>query len=105
MSVLKTQLDSLYQEANEEGLKAVKEKVKICCDQLDVAFHKLRVEKQKLWDDNGALTKQKEEIKAQLESKEQEIEGIQHCQLHLYLLGSATYYNNTTFYHSRTATS
>lgn len=100
MLVLKTQLDSLHQAANDERLEGIKEKVKTCCDQLDVALHQLRVEKQKLRDDIDALIKQKEEVQAQLKNKEQELEGIFPVMQH-YQLPSRLF----TLYHSRTTTS
>lgn len=76
ISFLKDKLDSIYQELDrdhENGgstsilISSVKEKVKACLGQSDIALNKLRAEKQDLLDRVDALTKENEEIRKELE--------------------------------------
>ena len=80
ISFLKDKLDSLYQELDRDhenggttsiSISLVKEKVKACLGQSDVALHKLRAEKQDLLDRVSAVTKENEEIR-----KELQLQGI-----------------------------
>ena len=74
---LKHQLNSLYQVLDEgvaisESVDSVKERVKACLDQSQVAFDKLRLEKQDFLDRIEKLTQEKQEIKDALETIEQQ---------------------------------
>ena len=70
VAVLRSQLDSLYQElemGKEISIQLLKEKIKRCSDQCHTAFHNLRRERRKLLDDITHL----QVVKEQLEEKSQ----------------------------------
>ena len=72
-------LDAFYQELDREdateapSLGIFKEKVKVCIDQSQSAFHKIRMEKMCLQDQIDELTREKLEQEKKVETLEQGI--------------------------------